>query len=240
MVTTVTMATTATRTSPIRTVRPLQELVSCIKDIIENRIEKNLKVVSKTWLVDLPENSSFTVSDFVAMQQSHIAGQSRLLQGKNMEIENAVTDLIQHIMTYQFETQNETVPEKDATKLRRVVPPPAESRVARHGEGVDPDPVGILIILASVPLGRFGFYGRRRRPRRRRCRSSLFRMFSSPSSLVRGRRCPHSPPPPHSSPPPLPPLPPPLLSAIALPLGPARSGCSSSSSDVSLVVVADC
>ena len=137
---------------------------------------------------DLPENSSFTVSDFVAMQQSHIAGQSRLLQGKNMEIENAVTDLIQHIMTYQFETQNETVPEKDATKLRRVVPPPAESRVARHGEGVDPDPVGILIILASVPLGRFGFYGRRRRPRRRRCRSSLFRMFSSPSSLVRGRR----------------------------------------------------
>ena len=98
--------------------KKLQELVSCINDIIENRVEKNLKVVSKTLLVDLPENSSFTVSDFVVMQLSHIAGQSRLLQGKNMEIENAVTDLIQHITTYQFESQTETVPEKDATKLR--------------------------------------------------------------------------------------------------------------------------
>lgn len=98
--------------------KKLQELVSCINDIIENRVEKNLKVVSKTLLVVLPENSSFTVSDFVVMQLSHIAGQSRLLQGKNMEIENAVTDLIQHITTYQFESQTETVPEKDATKLR--------------------------------------------------------------------------------------------------------------------------
>ncbi|KAL3815567.1 hypothetical protein ACHAXA_000299 [Cyclostephanos tholiformis] len=98
--------------------KKLQELVSSINDIIENRVEKNLKVVSKTLLVDLPENSSFTVSDFVIKQQSHIAVQSRLLQGKNMEIENAVTDLIQRITTYQFESQNETVPEKDATKLR--------------------------------------------------------------------------------------------------------------------------
>ena len=74
--------------------KKLQELVICINDIIENSVEKNLKIVSKTLLVDLPENSSFTVSDFVIMQQSHIRGQSRLLQGKNMEIENAVSDLI--------------------------------------------------------------------------------------------------------------------------------------------------
>ena len=77
--------------------KKLQELVICINDIIENRVEKNLKIVSKTLLVDLPENSSFTVSDFVIMQQSHIRGQSRLLQGKNMEIENAVSDLIYQI-----------------------------------------------------------------------------------------------------------------------------------------------
>jgi len=96
----------------------LQELVTCINDIIENRVEKNLKIVSKTLLVDLPEASSFTVSDFVVMQQSHISGQSRLLQGKNMEIENAVSDLIHQISSYQFESQNEGVPEEDITKLR--------------------------------------------------------------------------------------------------------------------------
>ena len=98
--------------------KKLEELVGCINDIIENRIEKNLKIVSKTLLVDLPENSSFTVSDFVVMQQSHIAGRSRLLQAKNMEIENAVADLIQQIVTYQFESRIDGVPQKDICKLR--------------------------------------------------------------------------------------------------------------------------
>ncbi|KAL7522596.1 hypothetical protein ACHAWX_007291 [Stephanocyclus meneghinianus] len=96
----------------------LQELVSCINDIIENRIEKNLKIVSKTLLVDLPDNTSFSVSDFVVMQQSHITIRSRLLQGKNMEIESAVTDLIQQVVSFPFESQIEGVPEKDIFKLR--------------------------------------------------------------------------------------------------------------------------
>ena len=96
----------------------LQELVSCINDIIENRVEKNLKIVSKTLLVDLSDDSSFTVSEFVVMQQSHISGESRLLQGKNIEIENAVSDLVQQIVTYQFESQIDGIPEKDISKLR--------------------------------------------------------------------------------------------------------------------------
>jgi dynein heavy chain len=98
--------------------KKLQELVSCINDIIENRIEKNLKIVSKTLLVDLPEKSSFTVSEFVLMQQNHITVRSRLLQGKNMEIENAVSDLIQQIVSYQFESQTDGVFEKDISTLR--------------------------------------------------------------------------------------------------------------------------
>jgi dynein heavy chain len=98
--------------------KKLQELVSCINDIIENRIEKNLKIVSKALLVDLPENTSFSVSDFVVMQQSHITARSRLLQGKNMEIESAVTDLIQQLVSYPFESHTEGVPEKDINKLR--------------------------------------------------------------------------------------------------------------------------
>ena len=82
--------------------KKLQELVSNINDIIENRIEKNLKVVSKTLLIDLPENTSFTVSDFVLMQQNHITAQSSFLQGKNTEIESAVDDLVQKIVSYGF------------------------------------------------------------------------------------------------------------------------------------------
>lgn len=96
----------------------LQELVGNINDIIENRIEKNLKQVSKILLIDLPENASFTLSDFVSMQRSHIFEKSSLLQGKNIEIENAVDDLIVKIASYNFESPHESVFETDIQKLR--------------------------------------------------------------------------------------------------------------------------
>jgi len=99
--------------------RKLEELVSNINDIIENRIEKNLKIVSKTLLVDLPEHASFTVSEFVDMQQNHIKIQSRLLQGKNTEIEQAVGDLISKILAYILDGHVETVSEDEIGKLRK-------------------------------------------------------------------------------------------------------------------------
>ena len=90
--------------------KKLQELVICINDIIENRVEKNLKIVSKTLLVDLPENSSFTVSDFVIMQQSHIRGQTvtTLAGQKHGDWECCFRP---HLSDYI----NEGVPEKDIT-----------------------------------------------------------------------------------------------------------------------------
>jgi dynein heavy chain, axonemal len=66
--------------------RRLEELVGNVNDIIENRIEKNLKIVSKTLLVDLPDDHGFTVQEFVDAQKAHIAARSRLLQGKNVSI----------------------------------------------------------------------------------------------------------------------------------------------------------
>lgn len=99
--------------------KKLKELVNNINDIIENRVEKNLKVVSKTLLVDLPEHNSFTVSEFVSMQQSHIGARSRLLQGKNTEIEHAVDDLIQKIVSYKLEGPFDVVSQEDVHKLRQ-------------------------------------------------------------------------------------------------------------------------
>ena len=60
--------------------RRLEELVVAINDVIENRIEKNLKIISKTLLVDLPIDKSFTLEDFVHCQQDHINTQAVLLQ----------------------------------------------------------------------------------------------------------------------------------------------------------------
>lgn len=57
-------------------------LCVCLKKRPNNtcRIEKNLKIVSKTLLVDLPDDQSFTVQEFVDMQRKHIVTRSRLLQ----------------------------------------------------------------------------------------------------------------------------------------------------------------
>ncbi|CAM9799127.1 unnamed protein product [Ectocarpus fasciculatus] len=99
--------------------RKLEELVANINDIIENRIEKNLKIVSKTLLVDLPDSDSFTVEEFVKMQEKHIALQSTLLQGKNLEIEFAVKDLVKTISTYKLDSHVEIVAEDEVVKLRK-------------------------------------------------------------------------------------------------------------------------
>eukprot|EP00606_Chrysophyceae_sp_TOSAG23-5_P000883 GSChrysophyteH2.ASY1.ANO1.1544.1 assembled CDS len=99
--------------------RKLEELVANINDIIENRIEKNLKLVSKTLLVDLPESESFTVEEFVKMQEKHIAKQSTFLQGKNLEIEFAVRDLIKTISSYKLDGHVEEVAEEEIAKLKK-------------------------------------------------------------------------------------------------------------------------
>ncbi len=98
--------------------KQLRELISNVNDIIENRIEKNLKIVSKTLLIDLPEDSSFTVSDFVSMQKVHISDQAFILQGKNKEIESAVDDLIEQITAFEFESPLESISTGDVVQLR--------------------------------------------------------------------------------------------------------------------------
>lgn len=99
--------------------RKLEELVANINDIIENRIEKNLKIVSKTLLVDLPDSESFSVDEFVKMQEKHISRQSTLLQGKNLEIEFAVRDLIKTISSYKLDGHVEAVADEEILKLKK-------------------------------------------------------------------------------------------------------------------------
>ena len=47
----------------------LEHLVGTINDLVENRIEKNLKVISRILLVDLPTDRSVTLDEFVSMQE---------------------------------------------------------------------------------------------------------------------------------------------------------------------------
>ena len=68
---------------------------------MENRIENNLKDLSKKVLVNLPSVAkTYTLDEFVEMQEKHIKVVSEELKSKNFEVEGAVEDLIQTICSY--------------------------------------------------------------------------------------------------------------------------------------------
>ncbi|CCI47848.1 unnamed protein product [Albugo candida] len=96
----------------------LKELVTNINDIIENRIEKNMRIVSKSMLVDLPLDQSFALDEFVHLQTSNIKKTGALLQGKNMEIENAVDDVVKCITNYPLDSHIEGVSHEEIIRLK--------------------------------------------------------------------------------------------------------------------------
>lgn len=87
--------------------RQLEDLIIKINDLVENRIEKNLKLIARTVLVDLPENKSVTLDDFVSMQEYAVREKTQVLVSKNLEVETAVEDLI--VMLRRFPL-DESVP----------------------------------------------------------------------------------------------------------------------------------
>lgn len=69
-----------------------------MNDIIENRIENNIKLISRVVLVDLPDDSKpLTLEQFVEKQRDSTIERTKLLKSKNLEIERAVDDLISTI-----------------------------------------------------------------------------------------------------------------------------------------------
>lgn len=54
----------------------LEDLVRRIRDIINNRIESKLKQVSKSILIELDNNKSFSYEEFISTQNKYIKKQS--------------------------------------------------------------------------------------------------------------------------------------------------------------------
>jgi dynein heavy chain len=63
----------------------LEQLIINVNDIVENRIENNLKNISKVSLVSLPhENITFTLETFVSTQEEYINEKRNYLTSKNL------------------------------------------------------------------------------------------------------------------------------------------------------------
>eukprot|EP00754_Rhynchopus_humris_P030089 Rhum_TRINITY_DN15257_c1_g1::Rhum_TRINITY_DN15257_c1_g1_i3::g.146501::m.146501/K10408/DNAH; dynein heavy chain, axonemal len=79
----------------------LDVVVTQVNNIVQNRIQANLKFISSTLLVNLPENQSFSLEQFVSLQEKHIKSQSELMDIKNCEVEKAAEDVIFTILAGQ-------------------------------------------------------------------------------------------------------------------------------------------
>jgi dynein heavy chain len=81
----------------------LADLVHNINDLVENRIESQLRSILHTELVDLPTSRSLTLDDFVALQVAHVRVQSAALHARSVETEVAVRDLISMVCCYALD-----------------------------------------------------------------------------------------------------------------------------------------
>lgn len=98
----------------------LEQLIISINDIIENRIENNLKAISKVILVEMPENGkTYTQDEFVDLQHNSANTQTAFLKSKNIEVERAVDDLLQTIKSYPLDQHVEPINPEEVIKLKK-------------------------------------------------------------------------------------------------------------------------
>ena len=96
------------------------ELISHINDITDNRIEKNLLEISRAVLVDLPADQTFSLEEFVSLQKATVQRKAGSIQGRNVQIESAVNDIIGLTTSYPLSKTIEPVDLEQIDKLKPV------------------------------------------------------------------------------------------------------------------------
>ena len=98
--------------------RRFDDMVIKIRDIVDNRLTRNLEMISSLVLCDIPhEGETYTLDKFVSQQEKHVKEQTLLMAAKNVEVEEAVGDLITLVTTYPLHSTSETVDPADIAKL---------------------------------------------------------------------------------------------------------------------------
>lgn len=98
----------------------LEQLILNVNDIIENRIENNIKLISRVVLVDLPDDSKpLSLEQFVEKQRDSTIERTKLLKSKNLEIERAVDDLIATIRSYELDKHVDEVQDSVANEVKK-------------------------------------------------------------------------------------------------------------------------
>jgi dynein heavy chain len=97
----------------------LDQLVMTVNDLMENRIEANLKLVSNVLLVNLPDEQELvSLDEFVDMQERHVRATTDFLVAKSLEIENAVNDMLGIMVAFEFDPHVPAVTESEIIKVK--------------------------------------------------------------------------------------------------------------------------
>ncbi len=67
---------------------------------MDNRIEKNLRILGNLPLLNLPPHRTFSLREFAVLQKQHLEACAQAMGAKNLEIERAVNDLIDAVQSY--------------------------------------------------------------------------------------------------------------------------------------------
>lgn len=86
----------------------LEELVRKVNDILDNRVEANIRTISRSSLISLPTDSTITFEEFVTGQSRHIKQQTELLKIRNTEVRRAIEDAMG--LLHNFQRENTDVP----------------------------------------------------------------------------------------------------------------------------------
>jgi dynein heavy chain len=98
----------------------LEQLVRSVNDIIDSRVDANLKHVNRIMLIDLPEEADGPVSldDFVDVQERHVRDMTGLLMMKSNEIETAINDMLGLIVEFPLDTHVRGISESEIIKVK--------------------------------------------------------------------------------------------------------------------------
>jgi dynein heavy chain len=98
----------------------LEQLVRSVNDVMETRVDGNLKQVSRVLLIDLPDEADGPVSleDFVDIQERHVREMTGILMSKSQEIEMAVNDMLGIIVEYPLDSHVRGVSESEIIKVK--------------------------------------------------------------------------------------------------------------------------
>lgn len=97
----------------------LEDLVTKINDIVENRIQTNLKLISRATLVSLPKETAVTLDEFVVMQENAVKLTTGYLMSRDLEVEIAVDDLFGLLNNYVLDSSVVPVTDDAVEEVRK-------------------------------------------------------------------------------------------------------------------------